>query len=324
MGQKQERRRRLLVTAAALLAVPVAPWAQRATKPHRIGLLTIESAHPIQQGLRQLGYVEGRDVVYEIRTTRGSSDRLDELTRDLVRLEVDVIIAPNPNAVFSAKRATSTIPIVMMHTPDPVKLGLVASLAKPGGNITGVTTLSADMSIKQLELLKEAIPGIRRVALLVNPSNPWHPIATAGLIAWSQSRGLQVRVLKVRRPDEFGGAFQAMKAERAQGVLVLADPLTYANRRELAELAMKYRLPMIGSLREYAQAGCLMSYWADGTDVVRSALRYVDRILKGARPDSLPIEQPTKFEFVINLKTAGALGLAIPQVLLLRADQVID
>jgi len=322
MGPKS--RRRLFALAAALAVAPIAALAQPATKAHRIGLLTVEYAKPIQQSLRELGYVEGQNVVYEVRTTKGRSDNLDAFTRNLVRLKVDVIIAPNPNAVFSARRATSTIPIVMMHTPDPVKLGLVASLAKPGGNITGVTTLSADLSIKQLELLNEAIPGIRRVALLVNPNNPWHPIATEGLLAWSRPRGLRVQVLKVGDPDEFDGAFQAMQTESTQAVLVLADPLTYVHRHRLASLAVEHHLPMAGSLREYANAGSLMSYWADETDVIRGAARYVDKILKGARPDSLPIEQPTKFEFVINLETAKALDLTIPPALLVRADQVIE
>lgn len=323
MGSKS-RRRLLLIVAAVLVVAPIAARAQRATKPYRIGLLTVEYTEPIQQGLRELGYVESRDVIYEVRTTKGRSDQLDEFARDLVRLKVDVIVAPNPNAVFSARRATSTIPIVMMHTPDPVKLGLVASLARPGGNITGVTTLSADLSIKQLELLNEAIPGIRRVALLVNPDNPWHPVATEGLLAWSRSHGLRIQVLKVRGSDEFDSAFHAMQTERAQAVLVLADPVTFAHRRRLAALAMEHQLPMIGSLREYATAGSMMSYWADGADVIRGAVRYVDKILKGARPDSLPIEQPTKFEFLINLKTAKALGLTIPPALLLRADRVIE
>lgn len=322
MGPKS--RRRLLVVAAVLVVAPIAARAQRATKPYRIGLLTVEYAEPIQQGLRELGYVEGQNVVYEVRTTQGRSDYLYEFTRELVRLNVDVIVAPNPNAVFSARRATSTIPIVMMHTPDPVRLGLVESLAKPGGNITGVTTLSADLSIKQLELLNEAIPGIRRVALVVNPSNPWHPIATEGLVAWSQSRGLRIQVLKLRGPDDFDSTFRAIRSERAQAVLVLADPVTFVHRQRLAALAMEHQLPMIGSLREYANAGSLMSYWADGTDVIRGAARYVDKILKGARPGDLPIEQPTRFEFVVNLKTAMALGLTIPPALLLRADHVIE
>ena len=246
------------------------------------------------------------------------------LASDLVRLKVDVIVAPNPAAILSVKRATATIPIVMMNTPDPVQLGLVASLARPGGNITGVTTLTVDLSVKQLELVKEAVPRTTRVALLWNPDNPWHPVAVKRLQVTSGSLGLKLQVIEVRGPDVFDRAFQAMTAERAQAVLVLADPMTYAHRRRLADLAITRRLPMMGGLREYAVAGSLMSYWADRTDLYRRVASYVDRILKGARPGDLPIEQPTKFEFVINLATAKALGITIPQSVLLRADRVID
>jgi putative ABC transport system substrate-binding protein len=298
--------------------------AQRATKPYRIGVLAAGSPKVLQQSLNNLGYVEGRDVVLEIRNPEGRSERLDALALDLVRLKVDVIVAANPSAVLSAKRATATIPIVMMHTPDPVQLGLVASLARPGGNITGVTTLSAELSIKQLQLLKEAIPRASRVALLWNPDNPWHPVTVKALQAGSGSSGLQLQVLEVRASDAFDNAFHAMTAERTQAVLVLADPMTYFHRRRLADLAMKHKLPMMGGLPDYAEAGALMSYWADTADVYRRVASYVDRILKGARPGDLPIEQPTKFEFVVNLKTARTLGITIPQSVLLRADRVIE
>jgi putative ABC transport system substrate-binding protein len=230
-----------------------------------------------------------------------------------------VIVATNPAAVFGAKRATTTIPIVMVHTPDPVELGLVASLARPGGNITGMTSLSVDLTIKQLELLKEAVPRASRIAVLWNPDNPWHPVAVKGLRAGGQSLGMRLQILEVRSPDEFESAFQAMIRERAQAVLVLADPMTFAHRRRLASLAARHRLPLMGSLREYAEAGGLMSYWADGTELIGRAASYVDKILKGATPGDLPIEQPTKYELVVNLKTAKALGLAIPPPLLLRA-----
>jgi putative ABC transport system substrate-binding protein len=270
-----------------------------------------------------LGYVEGRDVVFEFRHTEGKSERGDDLALDLVRLKVDVIVAANPAAVLSAKRATTTIPIVMMHTPDPVQLGFVSSLAKPTGNITGVTTLSMEMSIKQLELLREAVSRASRVALLWNSDNPWHAVTVKGLQARGGSLGLQVHAHNVRSADAFDSAFQAMTAERAEAILVLADPMTFVHRRRLADLAIRHRIPMIGSLREYAEAGSLISYWADTTDVYRRTASYVDRILKGAKPGDLPIEQPTKFELVINLKTAQALGLTIPRSLLLRADEVI-
>ncbi len=248
----------------------------------------------------------------------------DPFALDLVRLKVDVIVTANPAAVLSAKRATATIPIVMMHTPDPVQLGFVASLARPGGNITGVTTLSADLSIKQLELLKEAVPRMSRVALLWNPDNPWHLATVKALQGSSGSMRLQLQVLEVRGPDAFDGAFQAMTTERTQAVLVLADPMTFFHRRRLAELAIQNRLPMMGGPPDYAEAGSLLSYWADTTDVYRRAASYVDRILKGAKPGDLPIEQPTKFEFVANLKTARSLGITIPQSVLQRADRVIE
>jgi putative ABC transport system substrate-binding protein len=205
-----------------------------------------------------------------------------------------------------------------------VQLGLVASLSRPGGNITGLTTLTVDASLKQLQLLKEAVPRASRVGLLWNPDNPWHPVAVKALQASVGSQGFQLQVLEVRSPDGFDGAFRAMAAERTQALLVLADPMMFVHRQRLAELAIARRLPMMGNVRAYAGAGSLMSYWANRTDLSRRAASYVDRILKGATPGELPIEQPTKFELIINLKTAKALGLTIPQSLLLRADEVIQ
>jgi putative tryptophan/tyrosine transport system substrate-binding protein len=319
------RRRQFLLAIGALLVAPCVAQAQRATKPYRIGVLqTEESQTLLQQSLRELGYVEGRDIVFEFRNTEGRSERLDDFALDLVRLKVDVIVAVNPAGVLSAKRATATIPIVMTNTPDPVQLGLVASLARPGGNITGTTTLSVDLSLKQLELLKEAVPRASRVALLWNPDNPWHRATVKALQARSGPLGLQLQAIEVRGPDAFDSAFRAMATERAQALLVLADPMTFFHRRRLADLAIRHRLPMMGSLRGNPEAGSLMSYWADRTDVSRRAASYVDRILKGAKPGDLPIEQPTKFELIINLKTAKAVGLTIPQSLLLRADEVIQ
>jgi len=319
-------RRQFLLAAGGLLLAPSGAQAQRATKPYRVGVLQTEESQKalLQQSLRELGYVEGRDIVFETRNTEGRSGRLDDFALDLVRLKVDVIVAANPAGVLSAKRATATIPIVMTNTPDPVQLGLVASLARPGGNITGTTTLTVDLSIKQLDLLKEAIPQASRIALLWNPDNPWHRATVKGLQARSGSLGLKLQALEVREPDAFDSAFHSMTTERAQALLVLADPMTFFNRRRLADLAIKHRLPMMGSLRDYAEAGSIMSFWADTADVFRRAASYVDRILKGAKPSDLPIEQPTKYEFVINLKTAKALGIAIPQSVLLRADRVIE
>jgi putative ABC transport system substrate-binding protein len=319
------RRREFLLAAGTLLVAPIVAPAQGATKPYRIGVLQTEVSQTLlQQSLRELGYVEGRDVVFETRNTEGRSERLDDFALDLVRLKVDVIVAINPAGALSAKRATTTIPIVMTNTPDPVQLGLVANLARPGGNITGTTTLTIDLSIKQLDLLKEAVPRASRVALLWNSDNPWHAVTVKALKARSGSLGLQLQALEVRGSDAFDSAFHSMTTERTQALLVLADPLTFFHRQRLADLAVKHRLPMMGSLRDYAEAGSLMSYWADTINVFRRAASYVDRILKGAKPGDLPIEQPTKFEFVINLKTAKTLGLTIPQSVLLRADRVIE
>jgi putative ABC transport system substrate-binding protein len=313
-----DRRTFLAMIAGGMVALPLAAQGQQ-VKTNRIGVLTVSATEPFRQILRELGYVEGQNVALDVRETEGKPDRLEEFAFDLARLKVDVIIAVYPAAVFSARRASPTIPIVMVNTPDPVDLGLVASLARPGGNITGVTSLSVDVSLKQLELLKEAVPRASRIAVLWNPDNPWHPVTVKGL----QGRG-QLQFLSVRGPDEFDKAYQAMLTKRAQAILVLADPMTFAHRRQLANLAVKYGLPAMGSLREYAEAGSLLSFWADGTDLVRRAASYVDKILKGAKPGDLPIEQPTKFELVINLKTAKALGLTIPPSLLQRADQVIE
>jgi putative ABC transport system substrate-binding protein len=318
------RRRQLTLGAAGLLFAPIYARAQKATKRYRVGVLTAGLPKTLQQSLNELGCVEGRDVVFEIRDPAGRSELFDAFALDLVRLKVDVIVASTPNAVLSAKRATTTIPIVMMHTPDPVQLGFVASLARPGGNITGVTTLSADLSRKQLDLLKEVLPRMSRVALLWNPDNPWHPATVKALQDRSGSLGLQLLVLEVRGPDAFGDAFQAMTTERTQAVLLLADPMTFFHRRRLAELALQHRLPMMAGLADYAEAGSLMSYWADTTDVNRRAASYLDRIFKGAKPGDLPIEQPTKFEFVVNFKTARDLGITIPQSVLQRANRVID
>jgi putative ABC transport system substrate-binding protein len=313
-----------LAAAGALWVAPIAAQVQRATKPYRIGFLGVGPDEMLRQSLRELGYAEGRDVILEFRDAAGSSERADAVALELVRLKVDVIVAAFPAAVLSAKRATATIPIVMMNTPDPVQLGLVASLARPGGNVTGLTTLTVDVSIKQLELLKEAVPRASRVALLWNPDNPWHPAAVKALQTTAGSQGFQLQVLEVRGPEAFDGAFHAMATERAQALLVLADPMMFMHWQRLADLATKHRLPMVGNVRAYTGAGSLMSYWADRTDLSRRAASYVDRILKGARPGELPIEQPTKFELIINLKTAKALGLTIPQSLLLRADEVIQ
>jgi putative ABC transport system substrate-binding protein len=212
----------------------------------------------------------------------------------------------------------------MVLTPDPVQLGLVSSLARPGGNITGTTSLSADLSIKQLELLKEAVPRASRIAVMWNPDNPWHPLVVKSLRSGHRLPGVELQLLEVRAPSEFDTAFQAMVRERAQALQVLIDPMSSTHRGRLADLAVKHRLPLMGGSRAYTEAGALMSYFADQAELNRRVASYVDRILKGAKPGDLPIEQPTKYELAINLKTVRALGLTIPQSLLGRADHVIQ
>jgi ABC-type uncharacterized transport system substrate-binding protein len=308
----------------SLLGVSFAAEIQQSPKLYRIGVLATSMPERLRESLRELGYIEGRNVVLEARETEGRAERVDDLARELARSKVDVIVATNPAAVLGAQRATATIPIVMVNTPDPVQLGLVASLARPGGNITGTTSLSVDVSIKQLEILKEAVSRTSRIAVVWNPDNPWHPVTVKGLREGSRSLDVQVHTLSVRGPNEFDSAFQTMMKERAQAVLVLADPMTYFHRRRLADLAVKHHLPLMGGLKEYTEAGGLISYWADEVDLFRKVAGYVDKILKGAKPNSLPIEQPTRYELVINLKTAKALGLTIPPSVLLRADRIIE
>ena len=326
-----DRRRFIGTLAGGFLAAPLAAHPQETRKTYRIGVLSDGLTRPgegfgdmFRQSLGDLGYVEGRNLVIEWRNPGGRADRLDDLAVELVRLRVDVIVATYPAAVFSAKRVTTTIPIVMVHTPDPVQLGLVASLAHPGGNITGTSSFSLDLSVKQLEILREALPRASRIAVVWNPDNPWHPVSVQRFEDSARSLDVQLQSLRLSGPEGIPAVFAAMTKARAQAVLFLADPVTFINRRRLVDLALKQRLSTMGGPREYAEAGCLMSYWAETTDLYRRAAGFVDRILKGARVGELPIEQSTKFELVINLKTAKALGLTVPPSLLQRADQVIE
>jgi ABC-type uncharacterized transport system substrate-binding protein len=319
-------RRTFLYVMSLLLAAPLAAEAQQAGKVFRIGVLGGGSPDLLRQSLREVGYIEGLNLAIEWRDAEGGkTERFGDLAAELVRLKVDVIVAVHPTATFAAKKSTALIPIVMVNTPDPVQLGLVISLGRPGGNITGTTTLSAELSIKQLELLKEAVPRAVRIAVLWNPSNPWHPLALKGAEAGARSLGIQLQTVAVRGPEEFDNAFAAMTRERAGAVLLLADPTTFSYRTRLVDLAARRHLPaMYGGSRGFVEDGGLMHYWAHQADLYRRVGSYVDRILKGAKAGDLPIEQPTKFEFVINLKTAKALGLTIPPSLLLRADEVIQ
>ena len=278
-----------------------------------------------RQALRQLGYAEGQNIAIEYRFAVGRAERLPNLAAELVRSNVDVIVAGAAPAVDAAHGATRTIPIVMVaYGPDPVKAGLVASFARPGGNITGSTLLLPEVSAKRLQLFREILPRVGQVAVLWNSANPakvqdWRETEAAARVL-----GLKLQSVKVQRPDQFERAFGLMTSEHADALLVLGDPLTFFYSNRITELAARHRLPAIYNERMYASAGGLMSYAPDFLDIFRHAATYVDKILKGAKPGDLPVEQPTKFELVINLKTAKALGLTIPLSLLQRADQVIE
>ena len=314
---------RAIALAAALLLASDAV-AQQPAKTYRIGILTVGDSSRLRDALRALGYVEGRNVAYESRDTGGDVTRDDANANDLVRTGVDVIVATYPGAVVAARRATSTIPIVMVNTPDPVQLGLVASLARPGGNVTGTTSLSVDVTLKQIALLREAVPGAKRIAVLWNPDSPWHPLVVRALRGQSLPAGEEVRPVAVRSPAEFDRVFETLVRERIDAVVVPADPMlhTPASRGRIAKLLIANRLPSIGGLRMFAEIGGMMSYWADESDLYARVASYVDRVLKGASPGQLPIEQPTKYDLVINATTVAALGRTIPQALLLRATVI--
>ena len=321
------------VLAVSLLAAPLAADAQQAGKVPRIGFLGVTSPSDrpplldaFRQGLRELGWVEGQNIVIDYRYAEGRVGRLTDLAAELVRLKVDLIIGSNGTQVATAaKNATETIPIVMIFVRDPVRNGLIASLARPGGNVTGVSgSAGLEMFAKQLELLKETVPKIRRVAILSNPANAYHQLAIREVNVAARSLGVQLQLLEARGPNEFDGAFAAMAKERVGALLVLSDATFSPHQTRLADLAARSRLPAAYGVRESVEAGGLMSYGPSFLDLHRRAATYVDKILKGAKPAELPVEQPTKFELVINMKTAKALGLTIPQSVLLRADHVIE
>ena len=318
--------------ALGLLAGPSIADAQPAGKVPRIGYLlgtssTVSSrgVEASRQGLRGLGWVEGQNIAIECRFAEGRYDRLPDLAADLVRLKVNVIAAWGTAATMAAKNATRTTPIVMIGAGDPVGIGLVASLARPGGNVTGSTfSVGVETAGKGLELLREALPKVRRVAVLTNPANPSQPLALENVKAAARSLGLQLQLLEARGPDDFDGAFAAMAKERVGALLVVSEAMLNFHRVRLADRVARSKLPSMHGFREDAEAGGLMSYGVDLADLSRRSATYVDKILKGATAGDLPVEQPTKFELVINLKTAKALGLTIPASVLSRADQVIE
>jgi putative ABC transport system substrate-binding protein len=323
-----DRRAFIAAVVGGLLSAPLAVEGQI----RRVGYLTsgsatasTRSAEAFRQGLHELGWVEGQNIVIDWRFGEGRHDRLPDLAAELVRLRVSVIVAgPTPPAV-AAKQATGTIPIVMTNTADPLELGLVASLARPGGNVTGLAySVNLEIFGKGLELLKEAVPRIRRVAVLWNPANPAQASAIGHVKAAARLLGVQLQLLPVRGPEEFDAAFAAMARERAEGLFIVAESLFIVHRARLADLAAKHRLPTMHGLRENVEAGGLLSYGPNVAASWRRAAVFVDKILKGARAADLPVEQPTTYELVINLRAARALGLTIPSAMLTRADTIIE
>ena len=318
------------VMAVSILAAHLAADAQPAGELRRIGFLASGSVSSpatgaFRQGLHELGWIEGKNIVIDYRFAESRFDRLPDLAAELVRLKVEIIVAGPTPAAVAAKKATGTIPIVMWSVGDPVGLGLIASLARPGGNVTGVSfTVGTETYGKWLDLLKEIVPKARRVAVLSNPANPSHAGAITEAKVAARSLGVHLQLLEARSPSEFEGAFAAMSKERVAALLVLADTVFLVQRARLADLAAKSRLPSMYGLREHVEAGGLMAYGPSPPDILRRAASFVDKILKGAKSSELPVEQPSKFALFINVQTAKALGLTIPPSLLIRADEVFE
>jgi putative ABC transport system substrate-binding protein len=322
-----------IMLVLGLLGIPLTTEGQQPTHVYRIGLLHPFSppsqsdarAEAFRQGLRDLGYVEGQNLVMELRYAEGREERLRDLASELVRLKVDVMVAMGAAASRAAQHATRTIPIVMAAVSDPVGQGFVASLARPGGNITGLSFLGEELPGKRLEILKETVSQSTRIAVLANPAHARHESVMHNLAVAARALGLQLHVVEVRRADELDTAFAAITRAGADAVIVVEDALLLNSQRGrvVADLAATHRLPLMYAWRDWVVAGCLMSYGPNGLDTLRRAATYVDKLLQGAKPADLPVEQSMKFELVINLKTAQALGLTIPPSILFQADEVI-
>ncbi len=315
-----------LVLALALTLVPLAAEAQPSTTIPRIGLLAPDATswEPLRLGLRDLGYVEGKSIAFEERSSQGRNERLSDLASGLVRIKVNIIVTRGTPETLAAKQATTTIPIVIAGAGDPVRSGLVSSLARPGGNVTGLTVLGPGLAAKRLDLLKEAVPNMSRVAFLWNPANPDQKSSFNEVQAGARALGVTLQSVEARSREELEQALAMMKQSRPSALLMTADGVHQRYIGRIVAFTSEIRLPAMYQLKEAVDRGGLMSYGASLPDLGRLAASYVDKILKGAKPADLPVEQPTKFELVINLKTARALGLTIPQTLLLRADQVIE
>jgi putative tryptophan/tyrosine transport system substrate-binding protein len=326
-----KRREFITLLGGTAAAWPLAAAAQQqVTSPRRVGVLLVglspesKEAKQFRLGLRDAGYSEGRDVVIEWRSANGDYDRVPELVADLIHNKMDVIVQDSTIGTDVTKRATSTIPIVMALVLDPIGSGLVGNLAHPVGNVTGLSMMATELYPKRLQLLKEINPQLTRVAVFWNPDHPFHAKAVEILKAIAPSLSLELSFMGVRTPEQFGPAFSDVSLAKAQALYVVEDPIFFAHRMPLLKLASSARLPTIHETRRFPEAGVLMSYGPDLYDLFRRAAIYVDRILKGAKPADLPVEQPTKFELVINLKTAKALGLEIPDRLLALSDEVIE
>jgi putative ABC transport system substrate-binding protein len=326
--------RRVFISAVSggLLSTPLAAEAQQAGRVYRIGLLDFSAPDPARQAwwtafrqhMRELGYVEGQNVSFEPRWGRGDDDRLPKLAAELVGLKVDLIVTGGQSAAIAAKRATSTIPIVMGSGSDPVAVGLVASLRQPGGNVTGMTSINSELAAKRLDLLRNVAPRASRIAILWDERDTGSRLNVDETEAAAKTAGLTIQRVAVGSAAGLEATFATVVRGRAGALIIVSTARLFSYRKRIADLAVKHRLPTVVGLREYVEAGSLASYGTDYPELFRRAAVYVDKILKGAKPGDLPIEQPTKFELVINLKTAKALGLTIPPSLLGRADEVIQ
>src|SRR5262245_23500119 len=323
------KRRESITLLGGAAAGALAARAQPAEKRYTVGILSA-GGEPVLRtvlfdALRELGWIEGKNVVFDQRYAENRPERLSELAADLVRLKVHVIAAAGTLAPLAAKRATATIPIVMTAAGDPLGSGLVASLARPGGNVTGMSLMAPDLGGKRLELLKDVLPRLSRVAVLWNAANPYSALVFKETQTGGQTLGIEVQSLEVRDPDDFDGTFEAVRRQLPEALITVEDPLTVGHRKRITDFAVGQQLPSLHGVREFAAAGGLMSYGASLADLFRRAAGYVDKILiRGAKPADLPVQQPAKFEFVINLKTARALGLRIPDKLVALADEVIE
>ena len=324
------RRRDFIMLGLGMIVAPLTARAQEPGKVYRVGFLwdkpTVwpHALKAFHDRLRDLGWVEGQNIIIEYRWAEGRFDRLPALTEELIRLKVDVLVAPTSIYTEAAKRATSTIPIVFASHADPLGSGHVASLARPGSNITGFTIMMSETTAKSLEMFKEAVPGLSRVAVILDPATPSHRPGLAAVEAMARTLGLSIQPVPVASAAEFDSAFSAIAQGGVGGIVVLSTPLFMGGAKRLAELAMEHKLATVFGPREHVIAGGLISYSPDRADLYTRAATYVDRILKGADPGDLPVQQATKFELVINLKTAKALGITIPPALLARADEVIE